>query len=99
MMRIMAAGYIGVAITQSLGGVMRGAGDTVSPMWISIISTIVLRVPVAYLLAHLTASPEWPNGHPYSLSASLLVSWVMGAVMSAVVFAIGKWKKKMMSLA
>ena len=32
MMRLMAVGYLGVAITQSLGGVMRGAGDTVSPM-------------------------------------------------------------------
>ena len=97
MMRIMAAGYIGVAVTQVLGGVMRGAGDTVTPMWISIISTILLRVPVAYILAHFTASPEWPQGHPFSLSASLLISWVLGAVMSAVVFSRGKWKKTMMA--
>jgi Na+-driven multidrug efflux pump len=98
MMTLMAAGYIGVAVTQTLGGVMRGAGDTVSPMWISIISTIVLRVPIAYILAHFTASPEWPNGHPFSLSASLLISWVLGAVMSGIVFATGKWKKKMLEI-
>ena len=97
MMRIMAVGYLGVAITQSLGGVMRGAGDTVSPMWISIISTVLLRVPVAYIMAHFTASEAWPNGHPFSLSASLLVSWVLGAVMSAIVFGKGKWKKTMMA--
>ena len=96
MMNIMAAGYIGVAVTQTLGGVMRGAGDTVTPMWISIISTIILRVPVAYIFAHFTASAQWPNGHPFSLSASLLVSWVLGAVMSSIAFASGKWKKKMM---
>lgn len=95
MMDIMAAGYIGVAVTQVLGGVMRGAGDTVTPMWISIISTIGLRVPTAYIMAFLTKSTEHPNGHPYSLSASLLVSWVLGAIMSAIVFARGKWKKKM----
>ena len=47
MIRVMALGYLGVAVTQVLGGVMRGAGDTVTPMWISIISTIVLRVPAA----------------------------------------------------
>ncbi len=93
MMRIMAVGYLGVAVTQCLGGVMRGAGDTVSPMWISIISTILLRVPVAYAMASLTASETWPHGHPFSLSASLLVSWVLGAVMSCVVFSRGKWKR------
>ena len=97
MMRLMAVGYLGVAITQSLGGVMRGAGDTVSPMWISIISTVFLRVPVAYAMAYFTASEAWPHGHPFSLSASLLVSWVLGAVMSCVVFKRGKWKKTMMA--
>ena len=95
MMRLMAVGYLGVAITQSLGGVMRGAGDTVSPMWISIISTVFLRVPVAYVMAHFTTSEAWPHGHPFSLSSSLLISWVLGAVMSCVVFKKGKWKKTM----
>ena len=32
MMRVLAAGYICVSVTQVLGGVMRGAGDTVTPM-------------------------------------------------------------------
>ena len=95
MMRLMAVGYVGVAITQSLGGVMRGAGDTISPMWISIISTVLLRVPVAYIMAYFTASETWPKGHPFSLSASLLISWVLGAVMSAVSYNRGKWKKTM----
>ena len=98
MMTIMAAGYIGVAVTQTLGGVMRGAGDTVTPMWISIISTIILRVPIAYIFAHFTASEAWPNGHPFSLSASLLTSWVLGAVMSSIAFAAGKWRKKMLAV-
>ena len=97
MMRIIAVGYLGVAITQSLGGVMRGAGDTLSPMWISIISTVVLRVPVAYIFAHFTASEVWPHGHPFSLSASLLISWVLGAIISCVVFKLGRWKKTMMA--
>lgn len=32
MMRILAVGYIAMAVTQSLSGVMRGAGDTMTPM-------------------------------------------------------------------
>ena len=99
MMRIMAVGYIGVAVTQVLGGVMRGAGDTVSPMWISVISTILLRVPVAYGWAYLTRSPEFPNGRPDALFGSLMVSWTLGMIISIVVYGIGKWKKKMVATA
>ena len=96
MIRIMAVGYICISVTQVLGGVMRGAGDTVSPMWISIISTIVIRVPTAYVLAYLTKSAEFPHGQPIALFGSLMISWVLGMVLSIIVFAIGKWKNKML---
>lgn len=99
MMRIMAVGYICISVTQVLGGVMRGAGDTVSPMWISIASTIAIRVPIAYLLAYLTRSPEFPHGQPIALFGSLMFSWVLGMVISIIVFSIGKWRKKMLTLA
>ncbi len=98
MMRVMAVGYICISVTQVLGGVMRGAGDTVSPMWISIISTIAIRVPVAYWLAGLTKSELWPDGNPIALFGSLMISWVLGMVMSIIVYAIGGWKKKMYSV-
>ena len=95
MIRIMAVGYICVGVTQVLGGVMRGAGDTVTPMWVSIIQTIIIRVPVAYLIAHLTTSPEYPHGNPIALFGSLMISWVLGMLISITVFSTGKWKKKM----
>ncbi len=95
MMRVLAVGYICVSVTQVLGGVMRGAGDTMTPMWISLVSTILLRVPTAYLMAYFTKSPDYPNGHPISIFTSLLVSWSLGMVITLVVFGIGKWKKKM----
>jgi len=99
MMRIMAVGYLGVAVTQVLGGVMRGAGDTVTPMWISIISTIIIRVPVAYILAYFTRSEIYPHGAPIALFGSLMISWTLGMILSVIVFARGKWKEKMMSRA
>ena len=95
MMRLMALGYIAVSVTQVLGGVMRGAGDTVTPMWVSVVSTIILRVPAAYLIAYLTRSATWPNGSPYALSSSLLISWTLGMVIQIVAYVRGKWKKKM----
>lgn len=95
MMRIMAVGYICIAVTQVLGGIMRGAGDTVTPMWISIISTIIIRVPLAYFMAWLTRTPEYPDGQPIALYGSLMLSWVLGMVISIIVFRLGKWRQKM----
>ena len=96
MIRIMAIGYICMSVTQVLGGIMRGAGDTMTPMWISIISIIVIRVPLAYYLAELTKTAEYPHGQPIALYGSLLISWVLGMLMSIIMFWLGKWRKKML---
>ena len=93
MMRIMALGYIAVSITQVLGGVMRGCGNTVTPMWISILSTVALRIPIAYGLAYFTRSAEYPHGHPFALSISLLCSWTLGMLFSIIAFRFGKTRK------
>ena len=95
MMRLMAVGYICISVNQVLGGVMRGAGDTTTPMWVSMVSTILIRVPVAYGLAYLTRTPEFPHGQPIALFSSLMISWTLGMVISIIVFSTGRWKKKM----
>ncbi len=95
MIRVMAVGYICVAMTQILGGVMRGCGDTVTPMWVSIIQTIVLRVPTAYILAYLTRSEAYPHGHPIALFGSLMFSWSVGMLISIIAYRKGNWKKNL----
>lgn len=94
LMRILAVGYIAMAVTQSLSGIMRGAGDTVTPMWISLLTTVAVRVPLAYGLAYLTRTAELPQGRYESLWISLLTSWVLGAVITFVFYKMGHWKKK-----
>ena len=94
MMKILAVGYIAMAVTQSLSGVMRGAGDTVTPMWISLLTTVAVRVPLAYGLVWLTRTPELPQGRYESLWISLLSSWVLGAVATFILYRLGRWKKK-----
>lgn len=96
MLRTLAVGYVAMAVTQILSGVMRGAGDTMTPMWISIITTVIVRVPIAYGLEFLTR-PEggaMGSGAPTPLFLSLLLSWVIGAVLTAIAYKMGKWKKK-----
>ncbi len=95
MLRILAVGYIAMAVSQVLGGVMRGAGDTVTPMWLSLISTVVLRLPLAYGMTYLTRAPETPHGKPEALFGSMLITWVLGAVMHYIAFRSGIWKKKL----
>ena len=94
MMGILAVGYIAMVVTQSLSGVMRGAGDTMTPMWISIATTLLIRVPIAYGLAFLTRSPEFPGGRQECIFISLLVSWLLGAVVTFFFYRRGKWKEK-----
>lgn len=94
LMMILAVGYIAVAVTQSLSGIMRGAGDTMTPMWISLITTVAIRVPVAYGISFLTRTAELPYGQKECIQISLLLSWVLGAVLTALFYRMGKWKTK-----
>ena len=94
MMQILAVGYIAVGVTQSLSGVMRGAGDTVTPMWISLCTTVLFRVPIAYGISYATRTAELPYGRSECIQISLLISWILGAVITALFYKIGGWKKK-----
>ncbi|MBE7034285.1 MAG: MATE family efflux transporter [Ruminococcaceae bacterium] len=94
LMLILAAGYIAMAVTQSLSGVMRGAGDTMTPMWISLITTVGIRVPLAYGISYLTRTPELPHGIKECIQISLVSCWVLGAIITAIFYARGKWKDK-----
>ena len=93
-MRILAVGYIAMAITQSLSGVMRGAGDTVTPMWISLCTTVLIRIPIAYGISFLTITPDLPHGIKECIPISLLCTWVMGAVLTSIFYRKGNWRKK-----
>ncbi|MHC1786974.1 MAG: MATE family efflux transporter [Christensenellales bacterium] len=97
-MKILALGYVAMAIIQSLSGVMRGAGDTVTPMWISVSTSVVLRVTTAYGIAFLTRSPAHPAGLPESVYISMLVTWVTGAGINIIAYRWGKWRRKLPAL-
>ncbi len=94
MMQIIAAGYIVIEISQCLCGIMRGAGDTVRPMWISIATSIVFRIPLAYLLVGLTRTPDLPQGNCAMMYVSMLISWSLGSLISLAVYRRGRWKEK-----
>ena len=95
MMYILAAGYIAMSVTQVLQGVMRGAGDTVTPMWIGLCTAVILRLPLAYALVN------WARNAGMSLLMqermvfiSLLINWLIGMIVTIVLYKIGRWKRK-----
>ena len=95
LMMILAVGYIAMAVTQSLSGIMRGAGDTMTPMWISLITTVLIRVPVAYGIAYLTSPTGNPaDGMKECIQISLLCSWCIGGILTAIFYKVGKWKNR-----
>lgn len=93
MMAILSAGYIAMAVTQSLSGIMRGAGDTMTPMWISMVTTVVIRIPLAYGINYFT------GGRYECIWISLLCSWVLGAVITVIFYRLGRWKRMAISTA
>ena len=97
LMCILAVGYIAVAVTQSLSGIMRGAGDTMTPMWISLITTVAIRVPIAYGISYLTRTAELPYGNFECIQISLLSSWIIGALLTGLFFKMGRWKSRRIS--
>ena len=93
-MTILAFGYIVMAVIQTLQGVMRGAGDTITPMWLSIGQTFALRMPLAYLMVWLSRSEEYPIGRPEMIFWSLLTAWVIGGIVTVIIYRLGRWKSK-----
>ena len=92
MMRILSLGYLGMAFLQALSGIMRGAGDTWTPMVISVLISVVLRVPLSYLLINLTRSAEHPNGAEEALFIVLTIVWCTGALINWFAYRRGKWR-------
>lgn len=95
MMYILAVGYVAMAVTQVLSGVMRGAGDTMTPMWITLGTTIGLRLPLAYGLVALTRSAGAQTvTQQRMVFVSLLISWIMGLIITTLLYRRGIWRKK-----
>ena len=87
MLLILAPGYISLSLAMVLWGTIRGAGDAMSPLWASLINTVFIRVPAAYLFVHLFIIPE-------SIMLGMLAAWVSNTVLAVVIYRIGKWRKK-----
>jgi len=68
---------------------MRGAGDTLIPMFISLIALWIFRIPLAYYLSdHYSFQGIW---------WSVPIAWIVAMVLSYSYYKTGRWKRKAVS--
>ena len=87
-LRIIYVGLIFVVYTTIYGGVFQGAGDTFPPMISSIVANVVLKLPIAYILAK--TFNMGTNGVWIAIALSVLIE----AVIIIIYFKTNRWKEK-----
>jgi putative MATE family efflux protein len=75
-----------MALQFSLGGAVRGAGDTKSPLIITLIGLVLVRVPLAILVYKLGLPVEW-------IFATLIADYFIQGVLLIIRFRSRRWMK------
>ena len=87
MMRIVVPFYLLNSINQPMGGIMRGAGETVIPMTNALMQTLVVRIPLIYVLNYIlndVSAVYW----------SQVGGQIYGFIALQIIYRKGNWKKK-----
>ncbi|NLV19788.1 MAG: MATE family efflux transporter [Bacteroidetes bacterium] len=81
---IVSAFYLLFTMMFIFNGIMRGAGDTIFPMFFSLVSLWLVRIPLAYYLsARMGESGIW-----WAIPAG----WLIGLILSFFYYRTGRWK-------
>ena len=75
-----------MAIEFSIGGAVRGAGDTKSPLIITLIGLVLIRVPLALLVYQLGLSIEW-------IFATLIADYFIKGMLLTIRYRSRRWMK------
>ena len=86
--RALSVGYLAFVLGSVFGGAQAGAGDTLSPMIINLVSLCLVQVSLAYLLS------RWAGLNTDGIWLALTLSWVLQAVLMTLRFRQGRWKLK-----
>ena len=70
----------------SYNGVMRGAGDTLIPMFITLFALWLIRIPAAYYLSGIMGET--------GIWWAVPIGWFSGLLLSIIYFKTGRWKTK-----
>jgi Na+-driven multidrug efflux pump len=85
-LRIICPFYVVFSAMFVYTGVMRGAGDTVVPMFVTLLSLWLVRIPLASFLSGILG----PDGIWWSIP----VAWMVGALCAFIYYRSGRWKNR-----
>ncbi len=83
---IVSSSYIVFSTMFTINGVLRGAGDTIIPMFITLFSLWIIRIPFAYILSDRFGE--------VGIWWAVPIAWMIGALFSFFYYLTGNWKKK-----
>lgn len=75
-----------LALLFTINGIIRGAGEMIIPMFSTLLSLWLVRVPSAYLMVQLFGRDNMFFGYA--------VGWIVGLSISGIYYLSGKWKNK-----
>lgn len=84
--QISALELIGVTLNMIYGGAMRGAGDTVSPMIVTFVGAIIIRISLVYWMTILLG---WGLSGVWIATA---IDWSLRAIVGWILFRRGRWQ-------
>lgn len=83
---IVSSFYIFFSTMFVIGGVLRGAGDTLIPMFITLFALWAIRIPAAWIMSrHFGVDGIW---------WSIPIAWFIGMALSFIYYLKGNWRKK-----
>lgn len=92
LIRIAAIEQAGIALSSVIGGILKGVGDTRTPMIISTIFTWLYRLPLMYLFIRVW---EFPISYVWLLFVS---DWTWRALTFVIIYRRKKWLRKAMGV-
>jgi putative MATE family efflux protein len=91
--------YIAFSTMFAFNAVFRGAGDTIIPMFITLFSLWLIRIPISYVLSmdiDFYSITNWVStpSHITGIWWGIPLAWVFGMIFTIIYYFSGRWKKK-----
>ena len=72
----------------NINGLLRGAGAAIVPMYITLFSLWLIRIPLAYFLSNTLGMGE------KGIWWSIPIGWIFGTIASTIYYKYGHWQNK-----